>query len=613
MKGGGGCKIPYDYAAQVKRASRGSVQARGRQQRILFIALLAVTWSSILVFRLASLQLFAADFWQSWGVKQHFSEVKIASERGPVYDRNGQLLAVSVPAGSIYVRPKQVKDKEYTTLALTETLDIDPVQIRKALNSKQPFVWIKRQIPRVHAQRVEDLKLPGVGQILEARRFYPYNQAGSTLIGRVGIDGNGLSGLEARYDHLLSGELLKTKVTRDALGNIIHDLNSVDDHFELPKGSGLHLTIDAAMQYILDEELEIGREAAGAAGALGALVNAETGEILALGQAPSFNFNEDKVSSHSALINKTVETVFEPGSIMKPIVTAAALDSGVVKATDIIDCERGAYRFGGHTIKDTHKVGAVSVHDVVVHSSNIGMTKIGTKLGKDRLYDSLEKFGFGQAIGLNLPGETKGILRKKSDWSTVDIATHSFGQGVAVTPLQMLRALSAIVNGGVMPELSIIAGQNGYERGRRVVSESAAADVREMLFSVVEDQHGTGKRAAIDGVRIGGKTGTAQKARKDGRGYAQGLYMASFMGFADASQINLKEKLALIVVIDEPHKVSIYGGTLAAPVFKNTMTRVLHLLATRHQLKGSAKEFNRPQPSQDLQLSDGLVNAAYKF
>ena len=602
--------ISCDYADRVGSSfCSNKVRESSRRSRLCWIVFFALLWSMGIVYRLASLQLFGSDFWRSRGQRQHFSEVKIAAERGPIYDRNGQLMAVSVPASSIYVRPREInKKKRKKAIQIISTLlELEPERVEKAFDSQQPFVWLKRQVPRVYAEQLDNYKIAGVGHLLEARRFYPYKQAGSALIGRVGIDGNGLSGLEARYEKLLSRDIIKSKVIRDAKGNIITGNDDSLDHFEIPKGQDLHLTLDASIQYILDEELEKGRNEFSARAALGAIVDTKTGDILALGQAPTFNFNEDKIAGREALLNRAIETVFEPGSIMKPIVTAAALQGGVVHPTDIIDCGSGVYRYGGHNIKDTHRVGAVSVKDVVVHSSNIGMTKIGIKMGRDLLYDSLDRFGFGHPIGLNLPGETRGILRKKKDWSMVDIATHSFGQGVAVTPLQMLRALSSIVNGGILPNLRVIDDGN-FEPGERILSEKTANDVREMMFAVVEDPHGTGKRAAIKGVRIGGKTGTAQKAREGGRGYAAGKYMASFMGFADAEAINIDDKLALIVVVDEPHKGSIYGGTVAAPIFKKVMTRVLYLLATRQRVKRKTDIYRNLD--QDV---SGLVRAKYAY
>jgi cell division protein FtsI (penicillin-binding protein 3) len=540
-------------------------------------------WVSAVIARLVSLQITASNRWQDWAVRQHLSEVMVASERGPIYDRNDKLLAVSVPAGSIYVRPKQIKDKDQVAQTLATTLKLPVKTVRAKLDSTKPFVWIERQLPRPLADKVDGMKLTGVGLVVESKRFYPYNHAASTLIGRVGVDGFGLSGIEGAFDKKLQGEHRRLELRRDAYGNFI-DLSPEGGAIELPRGEPLRLTIDAALQTIVDEELMEGREKANAKHAMAVMLDAETGEILAMSQAPGVNFNSKLQGSGGDLKNLILETVFEPGSIMKPIVAAAAIDAGVARATELVDCENGRLRFGPHTIKDVHPSGVISIHDVVVRSSNIGMTKIGVKLGEERLYRALRNFGFGELSGLGLSGESAGILRPISAWAKVDVATHSFGQGIAVTPLQMVRAVSAIANGGRLPSLHLIA-DNSEVTLRRVLSESAAREGRDMMYGVVEDEHGTGSNAVIRGVRVGGKTGTAQKARANGRGYEPGSYIASFVGFADGGAIGVNRVLSLIVAVDEPRTTSIYGGTLAAPVFQRIMQRSLHVLSTRQDIK----------------------------
>ncbi len=553
-----------------------------RRSRLGIIGVVTLGWVGIVITRLVSLQITANDRWQDWAVRQHLSEVMVASERGPIYDRNEKLLAVSVPAGSIYVRPKQVTDKDGVAKALAAALKVPVKSVRAKLDSTKPFVWIERQIPRPIADSIEAKKLAGVGQVLESKRFYPYNHAASTLIGRVGVDGFGLSGIEGAFDKKLQGEHRRLKLRKDAYGNFI-DV-SAEGEMDLPKGEPLRLTIDAALQTIVDEELMEGRDKANAKHAMAVMLDAETGEVLAMSQAPGVNFNTKLGGGKSELKNLILETVFEPGSIMKPIVAAAAIDAGVTRPSELIDCENGRLRFGPHTIKDVHPSGVITVRDVVVRSSNIGMTKLGVKLGEDRLYRALRNFGFGDLSGLGLAGESGGILRPVSSWAKVDVATHSFGQGIAVTPLQMVRAVSAIANGGRLPSLHLISDDKEVTL-RRVLSEAAAREARDMMYGVVEDDHGTGGNAVIRGVRVGGKTGTAQKARANGRGYEPGSYIASFVGFADGAPIGVNRVLSLIVAVDEPHTTSIYGGTLAAPVFQRIMQRSLHFLSTREGIQ----------------------------
>lgn len=568
------------YTDRRSKRSDSSNAVPVRRIRLMGFLGLALVWSTALVYRLYSLQIADHERWQDWALKQHFQEVQLASERGAIYDRDGRLMAVSVPAGSVYLRPKQVQDSAEVVEKLAPLLKIKPSVIKEKLQDSQPFVWVTRQIPRSVAEKVDELALKGVGYVLESRRFYPYNSAAGTLIGKVGIDGNGLSGLEAVFEEQLHKDQLKTKMVRDAFGNMIDVSSKPTEKFKLPKGSELQLTINADIQLIADEELEIGRVAAKAKNAMAVMIDADSGEVLAISQAPAFNLNKNISNPNKDLRNLLIETVFEPGSIFKPLIAAAAIEDGITNPSELIDCEKGNFSFGSHRINDVHPSGIISLSDVIIRSSNIGISKIGIRLGAPRLYEYLKEFGFTERALNLLPGETNGILRPVEKWAKIDVATHSYGQGIAVTPLQILRATAALANGGILPGLRVIEGGSATPP-RRVLSENTADKVKKMMYGVVTDAHGTGKNAAIDGILIGGKTGTAQKARTDGRGYMPGAYIASFVGFADASSINVGKNLALIVIMDEPRGKSIYGGTLAAPVFRRIMQRTLHYLTTK--------------------------------
>lgn len=559
------------------------VSPRGRCIRLWCLALVSIGWISVVVSRLVSLQITNQATWQDWAVKQHLAEVKLASERGPIYDRRGRLLAVSVPAGSIYVRPGQVRDRAATIDAVSSALKIERSLVRERLESKSPFVWIQRQVPRAAAQRVLDLKLPGVGSVIESRRYYPFNHAASAVIGKVGVDGVGLSGLEQQYERILHGEHEESIIRKDALGNLIQVVADGEQESGLPRGSSLSLTLDASLQQILDQELEQGRIEARAKSTMGVLMDAASGEVLAMGQSPAMNFNVAKITHKDQLKNLVVETIYEPGSTVKPLIAAAALDANLLRAGDVLDCGHGQMKVGRSLIRDVHPYDALSLFDVVVRSSNIGMSRVGFLFGKDRLRAVLAGFGFGQPVTLGLPGSTAGILRPASNWAHIDEATHSFGHGFAVTPLQVVRAISSIANGGVLPEPRLFV-EEGAGDEMRVLSPEAAQRAREMMYAVVEDEHGTGRRAAIPGLRVGGKTGTAERVREDGRGYEEGAYVSSFVGFADGATLGVPRTLSLIVVVDRPNANSIYGGTLAAPVFQRVMDRVMHNLATEAQL-----------------------------
>ncbi len=583
--------LNFDYARRGERSATPESSGAGRGFRLYLIGAAAIGWVSLLTYRLYALQIADFSTWRGWAAKQHVAEVEVASERGPILDRNGRLLAVSVPAGSVYVRPRQISDSARVSKELAKHLDMKPSQVTAKLSAKQPFVWIKRQLPRYKTDQISALNLQGVGVMLESRRFYPYNQAASALIGKVGVDGKGLSGVEGLHEKKLHVAHTTSKVGRDALGKIIQvggDLS--DSTFSVPRGDALQLTIDADLQIIMDEELEIGRKAANAKQAMAIMIDSDTGEVVALSQSPNYNFNVAHNDSKNALRNLLVEAVFEPGSTMKPLVAAAAIDAGVARPTDMVDCENGRFPYSTHTIKDVHPSGVISVSDVVVRSSNIGMTKLGIRLGSDRLYNYLRKFGFGQPSGLGLSGESAGILRPVKSWSKIDVATHSFGQGIAVTPLQVVRAVASIANGGVLPKLSVVMGDYGPPAGERILSKKSADIAKEMMYGVTEDEHGTGSKAKVEGVRVGGKTGTAQKAVANGRGYAAGLYVASFVGFVDATSVGIERNLTTMVVIDEPHAGTIYGGTLAAPVFQKIMERSLKFIGARRELGGSSSK-----------------------
>lgn len=602
--------VGRDFVFTQRSTKASYTLANERPFRLRLIGVFALIWVGLLVSRMYSLMVSDFETWQDWAIKQHVSEVEVASERGPILDRNGKLLAVSVPAESVYVRPRQVKDKDRVAKELAKQLEMKPSAIAEKLASSQPFVWIKRQVPRFQVEKVTALNISGVGTVLEPRRFYPYNQAASALIGKVGVDGVGLSGIESLYEKKLHVDDHTSRGMRDAFGKVIQVSQTGEvESFEVPKGDALRLTIDADLQLIMDEELELGRKEAKAKHAMAVMIDSDTGEIIALSQSPSFNFNNPATDSKNALKNLLVEAVFEPGSVMKPIVAAAAIDAGVTTPQEMVNCENGRFRYSTHTIKDVHPSGTVSFFDVVVRSSNIGMTKIGLKLGSDRLYSYLRKFGFGQDTDLGLAGESAGILRHVKGWAKIDTATHSFGQGVAVTPLQVVRAVASLANGGTLPKLTVVAAEDGPPPGVRVVSEKAALEAKEMMYGVVEDEHGTGAKAKIEGLRVGGKTGTAQKASPTGRGYMSGAYVASFVGFVDGTPWGVPRSLTSMVIMDEPHAKSIYGGVLAAPVFKNVMERSFKFMATRSQL-GNASPIDTPAQIQDQEQQE-LMKASY--
>lgn len=568
--------LDLDFAGTPAVLCGRTLDPGSRALRLKFVFTLILLWVSLIVVRLYVLQIADVSKWQTSALRQHVTTLELSSERGPIRDRAGRLLAVSVPSGSVYVRPRLVQDRTAVVEVLAQALEMTPQAVSEKLDSNKPFVWIKRQIPKVIAEQVQARELPGVGFFLEPRRFYPFNSAASTFIGKVGVDGNGLTGLEAAFDEQLHEHSSKTQMIRDALGQSIEHPSIVQTEFELPKGTALDLTLDAHLQLIVDEELERGRVAAKAEQGLAVLVNARTGEILSLSQAPEVNFNSQQIHDRKLFVNRALETAYEPGSIFKPVVMALALEHKVVSPNQVIDCESGRYHFGRHTINDVHGSDKLTVHDVMVKSSNIGMTKIGVELGRERIHQGLREFGFGQVtLGL-FSTEAPGILRDAKRWAEVDVATHSFGQGIAVTPLQLVRSISAIANGGTLPSLHVV--KDAYREGKQLLSPSTADAVQQMMISVVEQKGGTGSRARIEGLAVGGKTGTAQRARDDGRGYEPDNYISSFIGFVTADSVRVNDPLVLLVTYDRPRGEHFYGGRIAAPVFKRILERAVRYL-----------------------------------
>jgi cell division protein FtsI (penicillin-binding protein 3) len=563
---------------------KGSVcTADQRRKRIVFVFAVGCLWLLIVAARLVSLQITDAARWKAWASRQHASELKLASVRGPVLDRNGDYLALSVTTGSVYAHPHQVKDPTAAATQIAQLVGKSVAEVRKSLSLTKPFVWIARQIPLKKAKEIAALDIKGIGFFNEPRRFYPRERVGSSLIGRVGLDGEGLSGLELLYEDRLHPSELSSSVAKDAFGKLILLPHEETMNPEISEGAALQLTIDGEIEEILQQGLDEAVETFKARATMGLMVDAVTGEILALAQAPSENFNHDKLSSRTALKNLVAEAVFEPGSVMKPLVAALALEEGVVRPDEVIDCENGMFRYGKHSIRDVHGSGRISFHDVVVRSSNIGMSKVADRLGAKKLYEGLKALGFGSPTGIGFHGESAGILRNYERWATVDVATHSFGQGVAVTPLQLIRAVSTVVNDGYQMPLRLVMTDKkaGQKVGTQVVSLKTARAVQDMMVGVVVDEHGTGKNARIEGVRVGGKTGTAQKARKNGRGYEPGSYISSFVGFADPRELGISTLPVLVIIVDEPRRGSIYGGTVAGPAFRKVMKQTLRLLSTR--------------------------------
>ena len=518
---------------------------------------------------------------------QHHQRIELLSHRGPIVDRSGEPLALSVDVPSIYVRPRElaahVPAADGRLARLATALHMPLRALRAKLRSRQPFVWLKRQALPREAEAIGRLGLPGVYTVTEGRRFYPHGSLAAHVLGFVGVDSQGLEGLEQRFDRVIRGEPQYLEFDRDARGREMFTggVRAAPD-----QGGRLELTLDAGIQEATERELQSGIAAARAAGGAAVVLDPATGEVLALANVPTYNPNEpgdwtDK-RWRDRVRNRAITDPYEPGSTFKAILAAAAIEERVVTPGELFFCERGRFQTAGRAIHDTHPYGWLSFAEVIQYSSNIGAAKVGERLGRERYHRYLRAFGFGGRTGIELPGETPGIVRPVQRWTHVDLATLSFGQGVSVTPVQMAAAFAAIANGGtllrpfvvkrvVAPDGEVVL-ENEPTAVRRVVSTRSARTTTELLRRVVEHEGGTGTKARLEDFPVAGKTGTAQKVDPS-TGVYSSKRIGSFVGFVPADE----PRAVILVLIDEP-STSSYGGVVAAPVFRAIAAGVLKRL-----------------------------------
>jgi cell division protein FtsI (penicillin-binding protein 3) len=549
--------------------------------------------------RAFQLQILDGEKLRQLGEKQHLKEMIVLPKRGTILDRGGEPLALSLEGQSVYARPRRIKEPRAIAAKLADALGLEPADVAEKLATEKSFIWLKRQVSPKEAERVETLNIDGVGIYVEPNRYYPQGQLAAQLVGFTGRDAQGLEGVEMHYENYLRGESGSSVVERDALGRRV--LVQGVETLQIPPGSDLQLTLDTSIQHLAERELEATAAKYRAKAGVAVVADPFTGEILALANYPFFNPNNFTRQSSNQWRDRAVTDSFEPGSTFKTILAASALEEGVVGKEDLFFCENGKYAYGGKIIHDTHEHGWLPFAKIIQYSSNIGVTKVAEKLGKERYAKTIEKFGFGQPTGIDLPGEASGAVRRPEKWATIDLATHAYGQGIAVTPIQLVMAYGAVANGGFLMRPFVVkraVGADGrvlWENQphvvRRVVSEATASTLTSILKGVV-DEGGTGVLASVDGFEVAGKTGTAQKAE-------HGVYtrkrVASFVGFVPADQ----PRLVMAVILDEP-ETSVYGGTVAAPTFRNIAAATLQRLAV-------LPDKTTPQPAAAV-LQEAAVN-----
>lgn len=565
------------------KSTKPSVHSKSSRLILLFMTF-ATLWSVLLV-RAAWIQLIPNSRLESLKRRQFETTVTLGRRRGDILDRNGNELATSAVAWSLFVDPKMIDDSYRTAFRLAKALTGESVGrsrnkeqarvakqiLEKIKNRKRRFVWIARQLESPVKEAIAGLDLAGVGFIEEPRRIYPNQKLLANALGFVGQEGAGLEGLELRLNQSLSGEERQIAMRKDARGRPL--LVNGQLFTEAPEGATVHLTIDRDLQFVVEQELAAAMRQHDAISATAIVLDAQTSEILAMSSLPTFDANEGGRVSAEHRRNRSITDLYEPGSTMKTFVLAGAVEEKKIEPNTKIFGEWGQMKIGKRIIREAdakHKFGWITVTEALAYSSNIGSTKIAQKLGAGELRSTYERFGFGEKSGIDLPGEVKGVLLPLP-WGEHLLANVSFGHGISATPLQVANAYAAIANGGWLKRPYIVRAVQDPETGeivetktktiRRALGDEAAAKMRLMLTAVTGEE-GTGVNARVAGFPVAGKTGTAQRVLEGGRGYEAGAYVASFVGFLPANA----PKFVIFVSLDKPQR-NYYGSAVAAPVF----------------------------------------------
>lgn len=613
-----------------------------KRARFWIICLGFFLWAVIIAVRLFWLQIVHHNEYVERAEKQQLRTFEVAPRRGVLYDRNLRELAMTVQADSFYAVPSQIDEKQRaawvqaTAHTLAPIVHTDPrddltteEQIAERLTNGHSFAWVARRVTPDVATRVKALNIKGIFSQKEFQRFYPDNQIAAQVLGYVGVDDNGLGGIEQKFEPQLHGVSGRMYTAMDARRRVLGS----SEHEPEP-GKNLVLTIDENIQFIAERALDHVMERTNADNGTIVVQDVHTGQILALAIRPTFNPNNFRETAPALLKNHAVSDAYEPGSVFKLVAYSAALEQHAVTPDDKIDCQGGSMQLPGRVIHDDKgdHFGVITIHEALEHSSDVAAVKLVQKIGQDKFYDYIRNFGFGQRTGVELPGETRGILRPESRWGTTSYASIAIGQEVGVTPLQLVSMVSTIANGGVyLPPHVLMPGQVGpgahneplqaepFKPGEelpnplppgahRVISTMTAAQMRKMMEGVV--LFGTGKPAQLNGYSSGGKTGTAQKIDPVTHLYSKTMHIASFAGIAPVNN----PVIAVAVIIDDPKGGSYYGNAVSAPVFKEVAQQVLEYLGVPHDIEVHAPR-TTPLPqtnvAEDQDEGQGDVNAMF--
>jgi len=551
--------------------------------RLYLLGAVMLLWCIAICGRLVYLQVFSYGKFVKQAGHQQQRAIPLTAKRGVIYDRDGHELAMSVMVDSAFAVPTEVKDLPTALALITRITGEDYNVVLADCRAHKTFCWVARKANDETIERINSLHLQGIHFQKEPKRFYPARDLAAQVLGSVGMEDSGQSGIEHEYDEQLSGRPGKMFISVDARRQWFSDVET-----QPTSGENIVLTIDKNIQYIAEKELEQAIHDTQAIAGTVIVENPHTGEILALANRPTFNPNIRKQVTPTALTNRAVSYVYEPGSAFKVVTISAALEEKLTNPDEVIDCQMGAIVYNGMRIRDSKPHGSLPVWGVLAESSNVGTIKIALRLGEDRYYKYIRAFGLGQQTGIELPGETRGITKPPSRWSRVSIAAISIGQEVGVSPIQLSAVMSTIANDGVYVAPRIVAGtappQSGVQtvafhpaEGRRVISPYTAAEMRSMMQKVILE--GTARRAFLDGYTAGGKTGTGQKIDPATGAYSKTKYNATFAGFAPLNN----PQVVVAVILDSPIGLH-QGGQVSAPVFRRITQQVLEYLHVPHDL-----------------------------
>ncbi|MFP4648327.1 MAG: peptidoglycan D,D-transpeptidase FtsI family protein [Halorhodospira sp.] len=552
--------------------SRHASRKQGPQgpPRWRFVSVLGVLLltAAVIFLRALDLQVMNTEFLHSEAEARHLRTVQMPAHRGMIVDRNGEPLAVSSPMQSAWAKPAELLGDDAALRAVAGILERSATDLHNFLQARaeREFVYLRRHLAPDVAAQIEELDAPGVELQREFRRFYPAGEVAAQLVGFTDIDGRGLAGIERAFDDTLSGQEGAKRVVRDSRGRTVEDVELLR---EPQPGEDVQLSLDRRIQYLAYRELKRAVKGHGAEGGAAVILDAVTGEVLAMVSQPSFNPHRRSGVEAAQRRNRVAGWTQEPGSVIKPFTVAAALSDGAVEPGEVFDTEPGTLQVGRHTVRDFLNYGELEVAGVLRKSSNVGAVQMALETEPRALWKTLEDFGFGAKTRSGLAAESPGIFLPAPPRGDVQRATLSYGYGITATPLQLARAYAALARDGVIRPVSIEAVDEPPE-GRQALEPALARRLRKMLVGVVEPG-GTGTRAAIPGYRVGGKTGTVHKSGPSG--YAEDEYIASFVGFAPASD----PRLVMAVTIDEPSGEAYLGGQVAAPVFSQVMGEALRV------------------------------------